>query len=138
MELTECRKERVRHIFDDLRGKNRVSVKKCQRVLGELRFMGAAIPGAAGLFGAMQLGLKHADQHRVRITPYLCDHLSDFEMLAESVSNRPTQLAEVVPDYPSISAQSTRPKREWEESCLRMARNQLCGVPSSRRTSRRG
>jgi hypothetical protein len=86
MELTERRKERVRHIFDDLRGKNRVSVKKWQRVLGELRFMGAAIPGAAGLFGAMQLGLKHTDQHRVRITPYLHDHLSDFEVLAESVS----------------------------------------------------
>jgi hypothetical protein len=63
-------------------------MKKWQCVLGELRFMGAAIPGAAGLFGPMQLvGLKHADQHRVRITPYLYVHLSDFKVLAASMRN---------------------------------------------------
>jgi len=55
-------------------------------VLGELRFMGAAIPGSAGLFGAMQLGLKLADTTHVRITPYLRDHLFDFERLALSIT----------------------------------------------------
>jgi hypothetical protein len=102
MELTNRRKERVQQIFEDLRGKKRVSVKKWQRVLGKLRFMGAAIPGSAGLFRVMQLGLKHADQHQVQITPYLWDHLTDFKMLAASVSGRPTRLAKVVPDYPSV------------------------------------
>jgi hypothetical protein len=59
MELTKHRKQWVRQIFDDLQGKSWVSVKKWQRMLGELHFMGEAITGAAGLFGAMQLGLKH-------------------------------------------------------------------------------
>jgi len=48
--------------------------------------MGAAIPGSAGLFGAMQLGLKLANTTRVRITPYLHDHLCDFERLVLSVA----------------------------------------------------
>ena len=64
--------------------------------------MGPAIPGASGLFGALQLGLKHADHHCVRITPYLRDHLTDFETLAQSISIRPTRFAEIVPDYPTV------------------------------------
>ena len=71
LELTDRRKARIADIFEDLRHKRRVSIKKWQRVLGELRFMGAAIPGSAGLFGAMQLGLKMADEHRVHITSYV-------------------------------------------------------------------
>ena len=59
---------------------------KWHRVLGELHFMGAAIPSAAGLFGAMQLGLTHSEKNRVWITPYLYDHLMDFEMLAHSMT----------------------------------------------------
>ena len=102
LELTDRRKARIETIFEDLRGKRRVSIKKWQRVLGELRFMGPAIPGSAGLFGAMQLGLKRADEHRVRITPYLRDHLEDFERLARSLATRPTRFAEIVPDYPSV------------------------------------
>ena len=62
--------------------------------------MGPAIPGSAGLFGALQLSLTHSDKHWVRITPHLRDHLHDFEALAHDVSQRPTQLAEIIPDYP--------------------------------------
>jgi hypothetical protein len=102
LELTDRRKIRIATIFEDLRHKRRVSIKKWQRVLGELRFMGPAIPGSAGLFGAMHLGLKLADAHRVRITPYLRDHLSDFECLTLSIADRPTRIAEIVPDYPSV------------------------------------
>jgi len=102
LELTDRRKARISTIFEELRGKRRVSVKKWQRIVGELRFMGLAIPGSAGLFGAMQLGLKQADQHRVRITPYLRDHLDEFKLLAHGLSTRPTRFAELVPDYPSV------------------------------------
>jgi hypothetical protein len=63
IELTPCRCLRVLDIFDYLRQRSRVSVKKWQRILGELRFMAPAIPGSAGLFGALQLGLSHADRH---------------------------------------------------------------------------
>jgi hypothetical protein len=101
IELTPRRCLRVLDIFDYLRHRTRVSVKKWQRILGELRFMAPAIPGSAGLFGALQLGLSHSDRHRVRITSHLRDHLVDFETLARSILQRPTRIAEVVPDYPS-------------------------------------
>ena len=48
--------------------------------------MGLAVPGSAGLFGALQLGLTHSDKHQVKITHFLCDHLSDFEALARGIS----------------------------------------------------
>ena len=101
LELTDRRKGRILDIFDSLRGRKRVGLKTWQRVLGELRFMGPAIPGSAGLFGALQLGITHSDRHRVRVTQHIRDHLNDFETLACDVSRRPTCLAEIVPDYPS-------------------------------------
>ena len=101
LELTDHHKCRISDIFDSLRDRWRVGVKTWQRVLGELRFMGPAIPGSAGLFGTLQLGLTHSDRHWVRITSHLRDHLSDFEALARDVSQRPTRLAEIMPDYPS-------------------------------------
>ena len=64
--------------------------------------MGPAVPGSAGLFGALQLGLAHSDKHQVKITRFLRDHLTDFEALARDISIRLTRLAEVVPDYPSV------------------------------------
>ena len=86
MELTERKKERIIQIFNELRDKKCVGIKKWHRVLGELRFMGAADPSAAGLFRAMQLGLTHSEKNCVRITPYLRDHLMDFKMLAHSMT----------------------------------------------------
>ena len=80
------KKERIIQIFNELRDKKCVGIKKWHRVLGELRFMGAAIPGAASLFGAMQLGLTHSKKNCIWIMPYLHDHLMDFEMLAHSMT----------------------------------------------------
>ncbi len=64
--------------------------------------MAPMIPGLAGLFGALQLGLSHMDQHQVQITSHLWDHLMGFETLAWSILQHPTLIAEVVPDYPSV------------------------------------
>ena len=64
--------------------------------------MGLVVPGSVGLFGALQLGLTHSDKHRVKITHFLHDHLSDFEALARDISLRPMRLAEVVLEYPSV------------------------------------
>ena len=73
-------------IFKDLHGHTQVGVKKWQQVLGELQFMGPVVPGLAGLFSTLQLGLSHADQHWVKITHFLCNHLTDFEALACDIS----------------------------------------------------
>ena len=48
--------------------------------------MGLAVPGLAGLFSALQLGLSHANKHWVKITWHLCDHLDDFKALARDIS----------------------------------------------------
>ena len=89
-------------IFKDLCRCTRVRVKKWQQVLGELQFMGPAVPGLAGLFGALQLGLSHADKHWVKITHFLCNHLTDFKALAHDISLQLTHLVEVVLDYLSV------------------------------------
>ena len=86
LELTERHAKQIIDIFDDLRDRKRVSVKKWQRVLGELQFMGLVVPGSVGLFGALQLGLTHSNKHRVKITRFLRDHLSDFEALARDIA----------------------------------------------------
>ena len=101
LELTDCCKAWVLAIFAALWDRKRVGLKAWQRLLGELCFMAPAIPGSAGLFGTLQLGITYADRHHVHITSHLRDHLTDFEHLAQSVATHPTRLAELVPDYPS-------------------------------------
>ena len=58
MDLIDCKKEQVMQIFADLWDKKHIRMKKWQQMLGELCFMGVAIPGATSLFRAMQLGLN--------------------------------------------------------------------------------
>ena len=100
LELPPHRIERLQHLFDTLRFKNRVSLKLWHKVLGELRSMSIGIPGSRGLFSLLQEGLRHTDKHRIRITPAMRDQLSDFEHLAATLQARPTELAELVPDHP--------------------------------------
>ena len=68
LELTNQQKSCILAIFDDLHHKGQVGIKKWQWLLGKLRFMGPAVPGASGLFKALQLGLSHADKQRICIT----------------------------------------------------------------------
>jgi hypothetical protein len=76
----------------------RVSLKKWQQVLGELRSMALAIPAAIGLFSVLQDALKSGDGKRVRLTSHTQAFLQDFRWLVEDVGSRPTQIAEIVPD----------------------------------------
>ena len=100
LELPPHRIERLHSIFESLRGRTRVSESTWHKVLGELRSMSIGIPGSRGLFSLLQEGLRHTDKHRIRITPEMRDQLSDFEHLASTLSDRPTELAELVPDHP--------------------------------------
>jgi hypothetical protein len=99
--LPPHRAERLLAIFDELRDRHRVSVKKWHRILGELRSMVVAIPGGRGLFSTLQHGLKFSNKHRVRLSPSIRSHLDDFELLAQSLASRPTNFAEIVPDLPT-------------------------------------
>ena len=102
IELPEHRKDRLREIFASLRGATRISVKNWQKVIGKLRFMGIGIQGSAGLFGALQLGLRHSDKNQVRITKHIRAHLDDFERLAQDLCSRPTRLAEFIDEDPTV------------------------------------
>ena len=96
------RKQALAAIFHELQEAKRVSYKKWQRILGKLRFVSVAMPGSAGLFSALQLALNRSDKHRVRITEALRHHIRTFSRLAASLRNRPTHLAEIVPQEPTL------------------------------------
>ena len=102
IELPPHRKATLAKIFESLANTNRVSHKKYQSYLGMLRFVSVAIPGSAGLFGALQLALKASNGNRVRINQSLRRHLDTFAALAASLSSRPTHLAEIVPQEPTL------------------------------------
>ena len=80
----------------------RVSVHFWHKLLGELRSMAPALPGARGLFSVLQHSLTKADRHRVRITPHVWHMAHDFRAIADSLRDRPTRLHELVPDTPAF------------------------------------
>ena len=102
LELPDHRKDRVLALFDSLRDKKRVSTKKWMKALGELRFISPGVPGSAGLFSPLQLGLTKADKHRVRVTSHIRRHLTEFEDLVRDLTQRPTHLSEIIPDQPRL------------------------------------
>ena len=102
LELPAHRKETLAKIFTELAGCRRVSYKKWQKILGKLRFVSVAIPGSAALFCALQLALSKANGNRVRINRTLRAHIDTFAHLAASLCHRPTHLAEIVPQDPSL------------------------------------
>ena len=102
IELPAHRKESLAQIFTDLKGAKRVSNKSWMSILGKLRFVSVAIPGSAGLFCALQLALTKANGNRIRINRSLRAHLDTFASLAASLCDRPTYLAEIVPEEPAL------------------------------------
>ena len=101
LELPGHRKKELAELLDRLCKARRMSTKRYQKALGKLRFVAAAIPGAQGLFGALQLALNQASGDRIPVSRNLKDHLYAFARLAADLSRRPTHLAEIVPQDPS-------------------------------------
>ena len=98
LELPHHRKVRFLAILDEIpRSQKRVSVKKWQQVLGELRSMSIALPGSRGLFSLMQEALQHQTKNRIRLSRGVHAALDDFRWLAADLSNRPTRIYEIVP-----------------------------------------
>jgi hypothetical protein len=98
LELPPHRKERLQAILDDIPStQRRISVKKWQQVLGEIRSMAIAIPGSRGLFSLLQEALRHQTDGRIRLSKGVHDTLDDFRWLAADLASRPTRLYEIVP-----------------------------------------
>ncbi len=64
--------------------------------------MSPALPGARGLFSALQDALGKADRNRVRVTRHVWNLAADFTAIANSLQQRPTRLQELVPTTPSF------------------------------------
>jgi hypothetical protein len=64
--------------------------------------MSPALPGARGLFSALQDALGKADRNRVRVTRHVWNLPADFTAIANSLQHRPTRLQELVPTTPSF------------------------------------
>jgi hypothetical protein len=99
IELPPHRKERLEELVKGCLSKQRLSLKKWHRLLGELRSMSLALPGSEGLFAPFQAALTKAtatSQQRIRVTRPVRDALADWEWLAANIFSRPTSIAEVV------------------------------------------
>ncbi|KAI2500159.1 adenylate kinase [Fragilaria crotonensis] len=77
--------------------RKRVPLPAWHQLLGELRSMAAALPGARGLFSTLQDALRHGDRHRVRLSRRIFDSLADFRAIADSLRVRPTRFRELIP-----------------------------------------
>jgi hypothetical protein len=75
--------------------------KKWHKVLGELRSMSIALPGARGLFSALQLALSRASGSRINLTKGVHAALADFKWILDDIAAGPTRIAELIPLLPS-------------------------------------
>ena len=80
----------------------RLSLDTWLRLLGKLRSMALALPGARGLFSHLQQAIHSRQGTRLRLTPAFHQALEDFRWLATHLGSRPTRLQELVPSEPSV------------------------------------
>jgi hypothetical protein len=98
IELPPHRITRLQDLLDSVPlGQKRTSVKKWQQLLGELRSMAIALPGARGLFSLLQEALRHQADRRIRLNAGIHDCLEDFRWLLTDLGGRPTRFFEIVP-----------------------------------------
>ena len=97
LSLPPHRAQRLLDILLEVQGRQRISVRRWQRFLGELRSMCLAIPGGRGLFSHLQQALRTSDKRRVRLNTAVQQELADWITLARSVATRPTYLHELFP-----------------------------------------
>ena len=79
-----------------------VGVDKWHRVIGELRSMALALPGARVLFSQIQEAFCHVKGKIVTLSTGIHEALSDFRLLADDVANRLTRMYELVPLRPTM------------------------------------
>ena len=101
--LPPHRVERLHEILSATpRSQRRISVDKWHRVLGELRSMTLALPGARGLFSQMKEALRHVKGKWVTLSKGVHEDLVGFHWLASDLVQRPTRLYELVPLRPMV------------------------------------
>jgi len=80
----------------------RTSRTKWQQLLGELRSMALAIPGAGYLFSTLQHPLTaQPNSHRIRLSALTRATLADWCSLADHLASQPTNIITLIPTAPS-------------------------------------
>ena len=93
IELSPHRVARLNVILASVTPKMKViAVQQWHKILGELRSMLIAIPGACGLFSLLQEAFRHveADRPRIPLTKAVHGFLDNFCWLANDIASRPT------------------------------------------------
>jgi len=102
IELPPNRVERLKEILAAFpRSRKTCPKKDLHKLVGELRSMILALPGGVGCLSWLQETLKTANK-RVYLNQHFHDAIEDFKWLAEDITSRPTRLAEVVPEAPTL------------------------------------
>ena len=96
--LPKHRQDRLQELLDQIpHSQKRISVKKWHKMLGELRSMALALPGARNMFSPLQNALTNAPKHRITISKGVHQALNDFRWMLANISSRPTRIAELIP-----------------------------------------
>jgi len=102
--LPPHRLERLSSLLSDLMCRRSSSVTQWHRLLGELRSMVLALPGGEGLFSPLQAELqRHRQLSPLRSFPLSATTLQclqQWRLLAQSLADRPTAIADLVPGPP--------------------------------------
>ena len=105
IELPPHRIERLNEILASISPAQKVvSLQHWHKMLGELRSMALAIPGARGLFSLLQEAFRHVDKDRprIRLSQNVHHILDDFRWMAADIAARPTRIAELIPGPPHV------------------------------------
>lgn len=98
VELPQHRQERLAEILASIPvTQKRIAVKKWHKILGELRSMALALPGARNMFSQMQLALSNKIGSRVNTNKGVHQALDDFRWMLNDIKSRPTRIAELIP-----------------------------------------
>ena len=99
LRLSPKRKAEIKTLINIPPTQRRISTKKLERLIGKLRSMHLAIPGAEGHFYNLQRSLTAAN-HAHRATTYVTrgfhSDLRFWRQLCAEMHTRPTYLAEIV------------------------------------------
>ena len=75
--------------------------KKLELLVGKLRFMHLAVPGAVSHFYHIQRALSQAGTDRAWLSPAFHCNIPDWKILADQTANRPTHLVKIVRREPT-------------------------------------
>jgi len=101
--LPQHKTDRLHELLQHFIPLRRTSRRKWQQLLGELRHLAVAIPGARYLFSILQSVLvEQPNSQRLRLNSLVTASLHDWEALATTLSTTPTPIQSLVPNPPAF------------------------------------